>query len=240
MKSMVESWCINNMLCTKQHFHCFFSVASASAPGVHGHASHQAGSSPHPGANGRPASCVEQQLHLWRQQLCHHHRTQHERQIHLPQTSGAVSDHGSDRYEGKLFSAAKLEFNATLVKALYHCYSRLLRPRWVRLVPRCWSDFHQNWCGWRFWNELLHLHDGNEGGTYIRTAQVLIGMGGNHYMINDLAFPLQRSLTSYTMWVTGPWSSLMSWAVVPVPRKALVFATPFVSSSLASRYCPTN
>lgn len=39
---------------------CFFSAVSASAPRVHRHSGHQAGSSPHSGANGWTAACVEQ------------------------------------------------------------------------------------------------------------------------------------------------------------------------------------
>lgn len=68
-----------------------------SAARVHRHPGHQERSSPCSGANGRAPECGQQQLHLRGQQLCHHHWAQHERQVHLPQTSGAVSDHGSDR-----------------------------------------------------------------------------------------------------------------------------------------------
>lgn len=83
----------------------------ASAPRVHGHTGHQEWSSPNPGANGWTGACVKQQLHIRGQQLRHHHWTQHEWQVHLPQTGGTVSDHGSDRSKTE-------HFNLTLHSAM--------------------------------------------------------------------------------------------------------------------------
>lgn len=80
-----------------------FSALSVSAPRFHRYSGYQAGSSPNPGANGWTAACVEQHLHLRRLQLHHHHRAQHEWEIHIPQTGGTVSDHGSDRSVPKQF-----------------------------------------------------------------------------------------------------------------------------------------
>lgn len=80
-----------------------FSALSVSATRFHRYSGYQAGSSPNPGANGWTAACVEQHLHLRGLQLHHHHRAQHEWEIHIPQTSGAVSDHGSDRSVPKQF-----------------------------------------------------------------------------------------------------------------------------------------
>lgn len=139
---------------------CFCTSSSR----VYRHIGHQARSSSNSGANGSAAAHIQQCIHCRGEQLCHHNRTQHERQIDLPETSGTMPDHGTDRLASNpLMFAINVSLDV-YVKSLSLFFYRLFCPRWVCFLPSGWSDIHQNWCGRWFWDQLFQLHVGNEGG----------------------------------------------------------------------------
>lgn len=176
-----------------------FSALPVSAPRFHGYLGYQAGSSPYPGANGWTAACVQQHLHLRGLQLRHHHRAQHEREIHIPQTGGAVSDHGSDRSvpSSSLYPVCVcLWCVCEPLWVMTTLCTRLLRTCNLCLVPRRRPDFHQNRCGWRLWNKLFHLYAGNEGGMFKRvppTSSFLLMM----YMMHITRRESKKSSITY-------------------------------------------
>lgn len=75
------------------------------------------------------------------------------------------------KFEVQIFTV--LCFDLTPITLLHYC-SRLLCPCWVCFISCCWSDFHQNRCGWWFWNQLLHFYVGNEGGLCNVCTQVAL------------------------------------------------------------------